>query len=213
MSLKDFLIFVALGTLVYETIRNPTSAVVTYLRMQFLKAIGWVETEAAAVFHKTPAAPVAAPPVPAQSPVSVTINHAPVTQTNTLPGQTGAGNFTTPGVAGVIGDAATVTAIIAAAQAKIAAWLAPAIDWTKVTATELNMLMVTFTGTTLLDYATGAVTTIPAGITPSANFEIQGRVLRSEPTTESERAFVGYNNAAGIWAHFKIGPDGTLVPQ
>lgn len=130
--------------------------------------------------------------------------------------QTGTGTWTTPGKAGQIGDVPSVMAINAAAQAKIAAWLAPAIDWTKVTADELMALMRQMTasvGTTTMDYVTGAVATIPAGGVVNPNFAAQGAFLRGEPTTESQRAYVGYNNADGIWAHFKIGPDGTLVAQ
>ena len=121
---------------------------------------------------------------------------------------------TTPGVPGQIGDSPSTAAINAAAQAKIAAWLAPAIDWTKVTASDLMALMAQMTastGTTTMDYVTGAVATIPPGGIANPNFAAQGAFLRGEPTTESQRAYVGANNQDGIWAHFRVGPDGTLV--
>ena len=98
-------------------------------------------------------------------------------------------------------------------QAIIKAWGAPAIDWAKTTAAELSAIYAlaqTRGPTTSLDYATGNVTW-QGGQNPDPNFEIQGRVVRGLPTTETERAYVWYNNADGIDAHFTTGAGGVTV--
>lgn len=112
--------------------------------------------------------------------------------------------------------------IIHDAQAKIAAWLAPKPDWTKVTAAELTVLyqqdIATAGVTTFLDYANGAVSTLPVNSTPSPNFVAQGAFLRGEKTTESQRAFVGYNGTDVttqdeiVW-HFDVDVNGIATPR
>lgn len=92
-------------------------------------------------------------------------------------------------------------------EAKIKAWLAPAIDWTLVKADELTVLykqQIATVGVTTYLSDTGIVTTVPANAIPSPNFEIQGRVWRGLSATESERAYVGYNNPDGIAAYFSV---------
>lgn len=207
------LLIVGLIALVWEIVRNPTSAITTYLRMQFMKLIGWVEREEkiivadvetdasklaaaiSALVHKHVAAapPIPVPVIPAPAPVPT-------------PAQPPAIN---------------VQALIDAAEKAIQDWLAPAIDYTKVTAAELTALFkedLACSATTYLDYVTGAVT-YPSGGAPDPNSRLQGKFLSSleggPVPTEAERAYVGYRDesAGGISAHFFIGADGTVTAR
>lgn len=127
-----------------------------------------------------------------------------------------------PAAAGVVVPAPAPAAPVLSADdyyrigvAKIATWLAPVVDWTKVTVDELAAIYrhaKLATGVSTLHYDTGLVTW-QGGDAPAPNFEIQSRVLRGLPTSETERAYVGYNNADGIGMHFVVAADGSVTPR
>lgn len=101
-----------------------------------------------------------------------------------------------------------------AGEARVKAWLAPAINWDNVYAPDLSVLFkkqIETAGVTTWLSDTGVLSTTPSGAVPSPNFEIQSRVWRGLPATESERAYVGYNNADGIGAHFLVDNLGNVT--
>jgi hypothetical protein len=101
-----------------------------------------------------------------------------------------------------------------AGEARIKAWLAPTINWDNVYAPDLSVLFkkqIETAGVTTWLSDAGVLSTTPTGAVPSPNFEIQGRVWRGLPATESERAYVGYNNADGIGAHFLVDNLGNVT--
>ena len=101
-----------------------------------------------------------------------------------------------------------------AGEARVKAWLAPTINWDNVYAPDLSTLFkkqIETAGVTTLLSDTGVLSTTPTGAVPSPNFEIQSRVWRGLPATESERAYVGYNNADGIGAHFLVDNLGNVT--
>ena len=101
-----------------------------------------------------------------------------------------------------------------AGEARVKAWLAPAINWDNVYAPDLSDLFkrqIETAGVTTWLSDTGVLSTTPSGAVPSPNFEIQSRVWRGLPATESERAYVGYNNADGIGAHFVVDAAGNVT--
>ena len=101
-----------------------------------------------------------------------------------------------------------------AGEARVKAWLAPTINWDNVYAPDLSTLFkkqIETAGVTTWLSDTGVLSTTPSGAVPSPNFEIQSRVWRGLPATESERAYVGYNNADGIGAHFLVDNLGNVT--
>jgi hypothetical protein len=101
-----------------------------------------------------------------------------------------------------------------AGEARVKAWLAPVINWDNVHAPDLSDLFkkqIETAGVTTWLSDTGVLSTTPSGAVPSPNFEIQSRVWRGLPATESERAYVGYNNADGIGAHFLVDNLGNVT--
>ena len=101
-----------------------------------------------------------------------------------------------------------------AGEARVKAWLAPTINWDNVYAPDLSTLFkrqIETAGVTTWLSDTGVLSTTPTGAVPSPNFEIQSRVWRGLPATESERAYVGYNNADGIGAHFLVDNLGNVT--
>ena len=101
-----------------------------------------------------------------------------------------------------------------AGEARVKAWLAPVINWDNVHAPDLSTLFkrqIETAGVTTWLSDTGVLSTTPSGAVPSPNFEIQSRVWRGLPATESERAYVGYNNADGIGAHFLVDNLGNVT--
>jgi len=103
-------------------------------------------------------------------------------------------------------------------QQKINAWLAAPVNWSLVSAGALTPIyqqaIRSHTGaTTYLDYNTGAVTTNPAGAVQDPNFVIQGKFLQGLPVSESERAYVGYNDPSDIGVYYNIASDGTVTAK
>ena len=196
-SLRTFLLYVAAGALVFGFVHSNTEAVTAWLRQAGVKLARWL----VGLFRKS--APLPAPPPPISTALRPSAQVS-IGSTASVP---------------AIDPASTPSelAIIAAGQAKIAAWLKPAIDWTKVTAGELTTLyqqqLATAGVTTWLRFPDGEITTDPPNRVPSPNFQIQSFVLKGIATTESERAYVGYNDANGIGLRFAVSVAGVVTPR